>query len=143
MENKTHNGKEYKEALLEIKRLEDSQIVFKEDKREILKLKKKINSLEKERDILKNKNFKLGLRELFQKEVKREKIKQNGNGELKYLNRILTLLKEEKEPTVEGMIPTLCCATGKQVYPCLGFLVKTGLIKSIKQKGKTRYWVEK
>ena len=141
MENKTHNGKEYKEALLEIKRLEDSQITFKSKELEIKRLNKKINSLEKENAELKNKLFKVGLKQLSAKEVKREIIKRKTNGELKYLNRILLILKDSKEPIAQGMIPKLCCATSKEIYGCLGFLEKTGLIKSIKEKGKTRYYL--
>ena len=141
MENKTHNGIEYKQALKEIKRLEESQIVFKEDKKEIETLKKKIISLEKENNSLKNKAFNIGLKKLSVNEVKREKLKRKTNGDIKYLNRILLVLKDSKESIAQGMVSKLCFATGKEIYPCIGFLEKNGMIKSIKEKGKTRYYI--
>ena len=134
--------KTIEQAKKEIKRLKDSQVTFKENKLEIKLLKNKLIKLTKENDELKNKLFKVTLRINNSNEDKVNNMKENSKGEIKYLKRIINILKQEEEPMAQGMIPKICNATNVEIYPCLGFLEKNRLIKSIKENGKIKYFIE-
>ena len=141
-DNKLKEGKTYKQALKEIKRLEQSQIIFKENEREIKRLNKKIKQLEKENSELKNKLFKLNLELNTLQEEKRNKLKEKDNGELKYLKRIIMILSDEKKPMTISELAKACLTVTKKIYPCVGFLEKNNLINYKKDAdGIGRYWI--
>lgn len=141
IESKVSSGKEIEQALEEIKRLETSQIEFKNYKKELITLKNIMLRLKKERDDLANKNFKLNLKLHSQHEVKRETLKENGNQTIRHMSRILLILRDSKEPVAQGVLSKNCLVNNGDLYPCLGFLEKEKLIKSIKDGGVIRYYI--
>jgi septal ring factor EnvC (AmiA/AmiB activator) len=142
---KLREGLSEEEINEEIKRLKLSQIVLKKNKIEIKDLNKKIESLEKQIKDLRNKNFKLQTSINFSRadnvEKKREKIKENGDGAITSLRRIIHILNMDgKKPLTLKDLQDGCCLTGKKLLPCLKFLEDYNLIKLTKDEKGIQRW---
>ena len=142
--NKTKIEKKSKDkAIEEIETLEQSQIKFQSQERKIRSLNNRMLELEKINSELKNKNFNLNLRvNSFNKEERNKKI-ENGNGQLKYCERIMLILNEENKSMTITELSKSCCINNNFIYPCIGFMKKFGLIEEKKNNGNViRYSIK-
>lgn len=125
---KVRNGKSLELARAEIKNLINSQKGFKELKREIQVLKRKLETKDKEIDKLRKHNFSL----LPRPEKKINEIKSSNNNEitLKELNRIMSILESENRIGLSDLRKT-CIIEANKMKGALNFLTRYNLIKQI------------
>ena len=125
---KTNGGKSLELARAEIKMLINSQKGFKELKREIQILERKLETKDKELDKLRKHNFSL----LPRAESKVNEIKSSNNDEitLKQLNRIMSILESEKRIGLTDLRKT-CVIESDKMKGALNFLTRYNLIKQI------------
>lgn len=140
VEEKLKQGEDYSEIYEEIKTLKQSQIVFKKQKSEIQILKEQLEKKDRLIKDLQNKNFKLNIQVDSNREDKRTELKQNGNGDMKSLKRIMLILTDSKIPLCFTSIKEECCLGREKTYSCLGFLEKYLLIKRKKDEKGVDVW---
>lgn len=133
---KYSEGKDSERVNEEIETLKNSQIILKNNKIQIIHLQKDIDKLNQENIKLKEKIFNLQF-----KLDKTEQTKEIVEGNVRYLSRIMIILKKGVK-TTQSEIVELCCTVTKEIKPCLHFLERYNLIKSEKIKGLKRYWIE-
>jgi len=139
---KEKEGKSPIQILQELKHLQDSNIVFKENKKEIDTLKKEIEQLKKENAKLKNKNLELGLK---QKQVKVVEYHTQPFPKKWELNRIGLLMKGFINPVSVDDIKKLAYGlTLGKIRDCLMILYFQGLIEIVGDKFKYKLkWMKK
>jgi len=130
---KIRNGKSLELARAEVKHLIDSQKGFKELKREVQILERKLESKDKELDKLRKHNFSL----LPRSESKVNEIKSSNNDEvtLKQLNRIMSILESENRIGLSDLQKT-CVIKPNKLKGALNFLNRYNLIKQIPDGNK-------
>jgi len=135
--------KSIEQANKEIKILKGSQIKFKNQEKEIKDLERRINTLTNINSVLKTKNFNLNLKLNSIHKEKREVKSKEGNGTIKYVNRIMIVLKETNKPMNITELKNSCCMDCGDIYPCLTFMERYNLIKSEKDSSKSiRYSIK-
>jgi len=126
-DKKEKEGKPEKQILKEINDVKESQIILKNNKKEIKQLKKKIEQLEKENNKLKNLNLKLGLKtkptiitEYYDKPFPKKN----------EVNRVRLVLISEKKPMTINEIKKIAYGlTLGKIRDCLMILYFQGLIE--------------
>jgi hypothetical protein len=136
VEEKKREGKSDILIDKEIKRLKKSQIVFKEQKNEAIKLNKQIELLKKERDNLRKRLMSF---ELNQGLIRQEKDKEGRHATIKDIKRVLITLKENK-PMGKTEIKRFCLfGSQDKVSECLDFLVSYKFAIKSKLDGMDKY----
>jgi len=125
IKNKKEEGKDTPTIFNEIRTLKESQIIFKEQKREIQRLNKELEKIGKQLETLKEKQFREGLKPKV--EVKEDK--DNKNHTIKIMARILNILETENRDLTQTQLKDFCCTSHPKIVPCLMFLTKHNLIK--------------
>jgi hypothetical protein len=139
---KVKEGKDYPEIHTEIERLKKSQIVFKQQKTELTKLRELVIRQEELIKDLKNKIFKLRVQVDSNEEIKREVLKENGDGDMRTLKRILLLIREENKSLCLTDIKQGCLyGDSKKLLSCLGFLEDVKVLKMEKDKNGVQRWL--
>jgi len=145
---KLNEGKDYKEIKEEIRKLKQSQIIFKNKELELKQLNKKLLIISKERDNLKKELFKLkferDINKTKEKENKIKELEESNDGDIKHIRRIKLLIEETEEPLTISKIKEVCCINTKKILSCLKLLEDYKLIDSVKgNKGIKRWFIKK
>lgn len=136
--NKLADGKDFPQINQEIKTLEQSQILFKEQEKDITYLKKRIEKVEEENDKLKQKNFTLGLKQTEKRNTERES-RDSKAASVTHLNRMMRVMKLENRPLIQTELREMCCTTNGIIKGCLLFAEKYNLIKKEQLNGTAKY----
>lgn len=141
---KLREGKDFPEINEEIEELKESQVIFKNQEKELKRLNNKILSQDNEIKELKNKLFKLNLERDTKREDKRTEIKTNGDSGgdslLRNLRRIVLILRAEGRPCNLSYIEQNCFLDNKKLLPCLGFLEEVGVLKMDRDEKNIQRW---
>jgi len=141
--NKTQEGKRLERIYQEIETLKQSQVKFRHQNRII---KTKSNEVEKLNEIikdLKKKNFNLNLRLNSIYKEERDKKIENGNGDIKKIDRILIILKTENRPMGITELSRYCCSVNSSLNICINFMKRYNLIEQVNEHGVTKYNISK
>jgi hypothetical protein len=137
---KLDEGLDFPEINEEIKTLKQSQIIFKNQKKEIEIAKKVIERQDNLIKEQKNKIFKLRLQIDMDNDSKREELKENNNCELRNIKRVLLIFKELNKPLNLSDIEKNCFLKREKVLSCLGILEYFNKIKMEKDKDRVQKW---
>ena len=132
--NKRGSGKESKEIFKEINDLKQSQMIFKENKKEIIDLNKVIDKLENKNAKLTNKLFKLGLQAHPKREDKDRRV-----ATINDLNRVNKTMKFTKHSLTQTEIRELCLMTNEKARACINCLMKFNKVKLINNGNSKKY----
>lgn len=144
--NKLQEGKDRIQINKEIKRLRESQILFKEQHKELVSLRKQVDLFKEEkkkseRDIFKLK-FDRDKERIEKREEKRNKLKENGDGDIKHLRRIMLVLSGKSPLPLSSLQEETFVYKEKKLLPCIKFLEDYNLIKSERdEKGIQRWFI--
>ncbi len=143
--NKLSGGKDYPQIYEEIKRLRESQVLFKEQRKELGYLKNRIQGLESENEKLKKQLFKFKFKRdtkvLEKREEKRNELRKDEKDEIKSLRRILFVLQDFKKPLCLSLLQKETCRLdNRKLLPCLNFLEENKLIKSERDNKGIQKW---
>lgn len=143
-EEKLRQGEDFPEINEDIKRLKSSQIIFKNQKKEIDILKELTEKQDKLIKEQQNKIFKLRIEVDSQRNNKREVLKENGKGDINDLKRIILILGDSKNHLCLTTIQRECILSREKTLSCLGFLEKHNIIFKNKDiKNNDTWYIEK